>query len=303
MGKITSRILSLLCAVMILISFSYAQSAYIPLLKQNNQWNILRSQLNPGILYTEIYRVDIDTIINGNHCKKIVTSNDSALNAVYNFAYYMYEDTSSKKIFTLDDNFNLKLYFDFDVKVGDTLSLYSPYFHLSQSDTFYVTQIDSVNLGGIYRKRVSTNFKTNGILIPADDWIEGFGTFKGLHYGGYPPYVGVYISLLCFSNNAQIIYQSAAGYCYYKNVGIKEFENQLISIYPNPVTDHLFIKTAQTNEYVLQIFDICGRLVFEQELNKRESMVPISNLKKGIYHVAIYKNDNNKVLSDKIIKL
>ncbi len=303
MRKITFRILSLLCVVMISISFSYAQSAYIPLLKQNNQWNILRSHLNPGNLYTEIYRVDIDTIINGNHCEKIVTSNDSALNAAYNFAYYMYEDTSLKKIFTLDDNFNLKLYFDFNVKVGDTLSLYCPYSHLNQSDTFYVAQIDSVNLDGIYRKRVSINFKINGILVPADDWIEGFGTFKGLHYGGYPG-IGPYINLLCFSSNNQIIYQNT-GYsnCYYTNVGIKEFENQLISIYPNPVTDHLFIKTAQTNEYFLQIFDIYGRLVFEQELNKRESMVPISNLKKGIYHVVIYNNDNNKVLSDKIIKL
>ena len=80
------------------ITYSFAQSNYLPLLNINNQWNILRRGANPYINYTEIFKIDKDTIINEKSCKRIMKSTDSSSNAIYNFAYYMYEDTITKYI-------------------------------------------------------------------------------------------------------------------------------------------------------------------------------------------------------------
>ncbi len=291
-----------LCVFFMTITCSYAQSEYIPLLKINNQWNVLRRDANPYLNYTEIFKIDKDTVISGKSCKRIMKSTDSSSNAIYSFAYYMYEDTLTKKIYTLDNNFNQKLYFDFSVNTGDTLVLYCPYHSLVSCDTFYVNQTDTFNIGGLYRKRVSTIFKIAGISIQADDWYEGIGTLKGLHYGGYPPYTGQLMKLLCFKNNNLLIFENTGSYnCYYTNVGINETEIQQYSVYPNPVSDNLYIKSSQNKDFYLQIFDIDGRLVFNQNLIEQNNTVSISNFNRGIYYVVIY-NKTNKIFTKKISK-
>lgn len=291
-----------LCAIIMSVTSLYAQS-YIPLLQQNNQWNILRRDANPNLYYTEIYKIDLDTIINGYLCKKVIKTNDSSSSAAFSFAYYMYEDTLTKKIYTLDNNFNQKLYFDFSANAGDTLVLYCPYNNLVNCDTFYVTQTDTFNIGGLYRKRISSIFKSGGISLQAEDWYEGIGTLKGLHYGGYPPYIGELMKLLCFKNNNQLIFENTSSYnCYYTNVGVNETELSQFSIYPNPVSDNLYINNFQSKEFYLQIFDIKGQLVFNQKLLEQINKISISNLQRGIYYVVIY-NNSNKVFTKKIKKI
>lgn len=285
------------------ITYSFAQSNYLPLLNINNQWNILRRGANPYINYTEIFKIDKDTIINEKSCKRIMKSTDSSSNAIYNFAYYMYEDTITKKIYTLDNNFNQKLYFDFSANAGDTLVLYCPYYNLINADTFYVTQTDTFNIAGLYRKRISSIFKSGGISLQAEDWYEGIGTLKGLHYGGYPPYIGELMKLLCFKNNNQLIFENTSSYnCYYTNVGVNETELSQFSIYPNPVSDNLYINNFQSKNFYMQIFDIKGQLVFNQNLFEQNNSISISNLQRGIYFVVIY-NNNNKVFTKKINKI
>lgn len=291
-----------LCAIIMSVTSLYAQS-YIPLLQQNNQWNILRRDANPNLYYTEIYKIDLDTIINGYLCKKVIKTNDSSSSAAFSFAYYMYEDTLEKKIYTLDNNFNKKLYFNFNVHIGDTLILYSPYYNLNYCDTFYVSQIDIENIGGLNRKKISTNFKLGVTLINAEVWIEGIGTYKGLPYSGFPPITGPLFNLLCFRNNNQLIYYNTNyNYCYANNIGINDFENPKISVYPNPITDNLFIENILNKDSQLQIFDVYGRLVFNQNLIEQNNTISVSNLKRGIYYVEIY-NKNNKVFTKKISKI
>jgi hypothetical protein len=278
------------------ITCTFAQSGYIPLLKQGNQWNILRRGANPYLNYTEIFKIEKDTVINGKLCKKVVKSTDSSSTALYNFAYYMYEDTLTKKIYTLDNNFNQKLYFDFSVSAGDTLILYCPYHNLINCDTFYVTQTDTFNIGGIYRKRVSSIYKIGGLSIQAHDWYEGIGTLLGLHYGGYPPYVGELMKLLCFKNNNQLIFENTGSYnCYYTNVGIDETELLQFAIYPNPATDYIAIECnfeSVGNNLRLQITDAMGKTVLEKELTaaKDQQIIVVKDFAKGNYICIIYNN-------------
>ena len=72
-------------------------------------------------------------------------------------------------------------------------------------------------------------------------------------------------------------------------------------VYPNPVSDALFIEHPTLNEFIVSIYDIKGRLVFEQ-LSKVQNPIPTSNLSLGTYLVSVKTTDNKKINSYKIIK-
>ncbi|MBL0343628.1 MAG: T9SS type A sorting domain-containing protein [Bacteroidetes bacterium] len=78
-------------------------------------------------------------------------------------------------------------------------------------------------------------------------------------------------------------------------IGINElsYDNQSISIYPNPVTDELLLH-SQSNlplQY-FRLYDLTGRLVYEQ-LEFDEKTVNISQLKPAIYFYQILGSRNN----------
>ena len=281
---------------------SYSQS-YIPLLQSGNQWNVLRDGANPTY-YTEIFKVDIDTTINGKLCKKIVSSNDSSSTATYHFNCYMYEDTATKKIYNFDSQFNQKFYFDFNVQVGDSMFISAPVYGFLSCDTFIVAEVSSILVGGIDRKRITLSyFSDTTEYTNADIWIEGIGSYHGLVYGAVSPrYIGSQYNLLCFSNNNQLVYENSIfNYCYSSNVGIETVEKQDVLLYPNPVSDVLNICNLENRKAQLQVFDSFGRMAFQQNLLEANNQISLSNLKAGIYNVLIY-NDHRIIASKKIIK-
>ncbi|MDR2835943.1 MAG: T9SS type A sorting domain-containing protein [Bacteroidales bacterium] len=69
-------------------------------------------------------------------------------------------------------------------------------------------------------------------------------------------------------------------------ISLNNFENEKISIYPNPTSNNINIRTENEN-LLLEIFDIIGSKVFETHLNSLENNINISKLNKGIYLVKI----------------
>lgn len=281
---------------------SYSQS-YIPLLQSGNQWSVLRDGANPTH-YTELFKVDIDTLINGKLCKKIVTSRDSSSTAIYNFSCYMFEDTATQRIYNFDSQFNQKFYFDFKMQVGDSLFVSAPIYGFSVCDTFIVAEVSSIDVGGISRKRITLSyFSDTTEFTNADIWIEGIGSYHGLVYGAVSPrLIGSQYNLLCFSANNQLVYENSIfNYCYSSNVGIEMVDKQDILLFPNPISDVLNIRNLENKSAKLQVFDSFGRLVLQQNLSEANSQVSLFNLKAGMYNVLIF-NDQKIIASKKIIK-
>ncbi len=290
-------------SLMIFVALNSYSQSYIPLLQSGNQWNVLRDGANPTH-YTEIFKVDIDTTINGKLCKKIVSSNDSSFTAIYHFDSYMYEDTVTKKIYNFDSQFNQKFYFDFNVQVGDSMCISAPVYGFSSCDTFIVAEVSSIVVGGISRKKITLSyFSDTTEYTNADIWIEGIGSYHGLVYGGVSPqYIGSQYNLLCFSSNNQLVYENSIfNYCYSSNVGIERVEKQDVLLYPNPTSDMLNICNLGNGKSQLQVFDSFGRLVFQQNLSETNNQISLFNLKVGLYNVLIY-NNNTVIASKKIIK-
>ncbi|MFI1773710.1 T9SS type A sorting domain-containing protein [Thalassobellus citreus] len=78
-----------------------------------------------------------------------------------------------------------------------------------------------------------------------------------------------------------------------------KYETLNYSIYPNPVKDKLNINTSKNN-LTTKIFDLNGKLVQENELNKTKS-INVETLKKGFYFIVI-EDDLGNIGTQKFVK-
>ena len=70
---------------------------------------------------------------------------------------------------------------------------------------------------------------------------------------------------------------------------VNSIENQQlanVTMYPNPASDRLWIKTAIGQNAAIRISDIAGNVLLETELNKEQEGINIKDLPKGIYVVS-----------------
>lgn len=271
--------------------------SYFPLLKEGNRWNVLRDYYNPTH-YTEIINADLDTLVDGILCKKVVSTRDTSTFAIFINRYLLFEDTIANKIYSLDNQNNIRLYFDFTAQLGDTLALYSPYYN--SLDTFVVSQISNVEINNTSRKKITLDYySSNFHMQNVDSWIEGVGSIKGLIYGNISPqFVGQQFSLLCMSNSNEILYQNPnATYCYYTNVKIKEYDMTSISIYPNPVINNLQFTNLPENATNLKVIDFYGRCVYKSVITNGDMKVSLANLTPGLYKLIIFNEE--EILSTK----
>lgn len=65
-------------------------------------------------------------------------------------------------------------------------------------------------------------------------------------------------------------------------IDISLAENHFAEIYPNPTKDNLHI-SSDKSQFIARIFDLQGKELFTQEMNSKESNLPINFLAPGIY--------------------
>lgn len=69
------------------------------------------------------------------------------------------------------------------------------------------------------------------------------------------------------------------------NLGISEQESADFDIYPNPVSDHLHIRSPYTGSKQIKVFDILGKEIISTVLQK--DTLSISSLNSGVYFIQI----------------
>jgi len=82
----------------------------------------------------------------------------------------------------------------------------------------------------------------------------------------------------------------------------------VIKAYPNPATDFVNVEVNTKEDHILKLrlYDIAGHLLnnpieIRNTQDKRDALIPLTNLRSGIYVYTL--SENNKVIySDKIIK-
>lgn len=104
---------------------------------------------------------------------------------------------------------------------------------------------------------------------------------------------GVYSSWNITANNNPYLFSETCA------LNTIEFNQELVSIYPNPVSDILNIEANNVELTSIKVFSLQGQLVKEfKNLDKRN--LDLSELKKGLYFIAL-KSDRGEVIK-KFIK-
>jgi len=82
-------------------------------------------------------------------------------------------------------------------------------------------------------------------------------------------------------------------------VGISENStNSNIEIYPNPASDILYIKGI--NNSIIEIYDMTGKMVYNQAYTDDNLTINLNNFHKGIYIIKIIRENT---VTDRVINI
>lgn len=103
-----------------------------------------------------------------------------------------------------------------------------------------------------------------------------------------------------FDLNAAVVTNTAVATVVHSTVGIKPIVAAItnITIYPNPATDLLFIKTENIQSQSITIYDVDGRLINTQPFTPQ---ININHLSAGVYFIEIASNGD--VVRKKFVKM
>ena len=217
---------------MCLLGFNAWTQNYSPIIENDKTWSCYGDYFFVNVKY----RIQNDTVIEQKTYRKVMACADSLpFSFDWNSATYKsaIRELNGKIWVVEKGQAQERLLYDFTKNVGDTILFYRPIGNFNQGvlpnyQIGKVYKINTINIGGVMRKRLYIHAQTTVDQVPpqaynqldsqADIWIEGIGGITGLFsrmpmWGvvGPTPYL-----LICVEQNGQIIYQPApTGYNYH----------------------------------------------------------------------------------------
>jgi hypothetical protein len=257
-----------------------------------------------------------DTVFCG---KKYSVLNNSKYQNEYDLHGYVRVD-NEKVFFRYTNSCNDKEYllYDFSLNTGDTVYcgynlIYSnnPPTQYSDTTKFWVTNIDTINMLGKARKRLSLKFAIDPIFssMSADmKWIEGIGSVVHPFYAFYDwNDKSTWFDLACLDSSGVLIYKitdisincdSITGISTEINY---QFQDK-IKVFPNPTENQLAIVLPNDfgNKCHIELINLQGQVIsdFGTYKNKRINLT-LPNLQAGQYIVAI--RQGNEYITKKIM--
>lgn len=214
----------------------------------------------------------------------------SQTNMLYTF---LRNDTVTQRVYAYDSlgNHQEVMIFDFSVSIGDTvypLSLFNGAMYTCPNDTFLVSAINNIDLGGEFRKKISLNKTTS--TSDTTFLIEGVGSNFGLAYSVYCPFEFT-TSLVCFENNG-LHYpppgMGSSGYCT-RSLGIEDANNTPPQfIFPVSNTRYL-IQNEENNSIKITCYDMLGKFMLEKTYTE-SGYLDLEIVQTGVYFMYIEYN-------------
>ena len=84
-------------------------------------------------------------------------------------------------------------------------------------------------------------------------------------------------------------------------IGLSEYQQEKLSIYPNPANDLLTIETNGSGLHTIEIYSLNGQLISISKIDGPTLQLDISTFQKGVYFITVKSRDY--VRTEKIIKL
>lgn len=267
--------------------------AYIHFPTQNAAWVVRHGEGESSPSFYTLVLKNNDTVWGGNTYHKLYKSTDSII-AESELCGGLREDTVSERVYY----YNLttgqeRLLYDFSLAVGDTVtdSIFS-------SSTIVVDSVDSINISGVFHKRIKFAMVTGGYYhINYCYWVEGIGNAKAgslLNQGFVMPTCDCGDNTICQLVDGGWAYQNDV----YASLGCKDAlgisnfaSEKLINVYPNPASGILNIQFGSNATSRLEIFDASGVLQYLRDISGEESIsIDISSIPSSILFYRVISN-------------
>lgn len=281
-------------------------NVYHPFPDSNAVWNI-----NFGLYCfwngtaNENYSIIIsgDTLINGQPYHKLTTpyvqsfSTGTCGGKIAGYKGAIRQDQPAKKVFFVPPLSNSEqLLYDFTMQVGDTVKGYAG----STNTPFLpdvILSIDSVLVGGNYRKR----WKTDSYYNPY--FIEGIGSAYGMierSPGNVTDMPGYLVT--CFSQNGITLHPATATNCdlILTSVSTIQENSSQVKISPNPSTGIFTIQNKEAEISYIEICNIFGEIVYAETVKSKMHEIKLEDKSRGIYFYKSVSGDK-RISSGKLI--
>lgn len=294
------------CLIIFLLitSLDLFSQSYKNILANENVWDEL--YVFEAAVTTK-YKTIGDTIFLGKEYKKIGAQ--SFASGPFVLVFLIREDSLEKKLYFVD-NFNLSmdtveyLLYDFNVNIGDTVSVHMPrsinYSSYMASDTFNLvldsyTAFDNINNDDT---ALVFSYVDNIGGYPNVYWIKGLGSRAGIGFSAmrWPPMDGTQI--ICASKNGDdCFYYEPFGSSHNCNISYSEvskFTEVSYKLYPNPCKNEITVSGKSIN--FIQIIDIAGIEIRAINVNSYTKTINLEGLRKGIYFIIINNESVKKII-------
>ena len=285
------KIYTLLAVLLMAGRVTMQAQEYLPIAQKGNEWHTFETgvwQINNYVNWCSG-----DTLIEDVRYMKIMgTVNDS-----YPIFYTLLREEDGKVWKRYSIAHSETLLYDFTASVGDTLRIGD------FAEEMVLDSISMVQIGGVDRRKFWFGLEYDGLGNPRakETWVEGIGSDYGLLWSGYYGVYDGWHCLLCFHQYGELVWQNPEyNTCSYPYDAIEENKDSEISIYPNPGNNMLNISTTLKNACV-EVYDINGRLVHNQEITESITTINTKNWSDGIYLWEVIVN-GKEVESGKWIK-
>jgi hypothetical protein len=276
------------CSLLLLAAFLFPFAVNSQTIDPASEWRVNHSVWNPGVaIYYYYYKdfIDGDTVIGSHQYDKVYESGYVHVDWIPNpYDYYFHHQLhgflreENDKWYTIDDNDQDALLFDFTLGVNDTV--YSVFTYATDSP-LVVTAIDSVLIDSVYRKRLYLNTDPD---FGAQYMIEGIGATSGLFENMV--FFEWNSELVCFAKNGESLWGATTEECDLTvNIPEKQGDQTACPVYPNPAHDFtvLSIPSGSRKTSVLMI-DAFGQTVFRQsDIRTPLIKIPLDACHPGVY--------------------
>jgi len=280
--------------------------------KQIKQYSLYAFEPN---LYELVYRITGDTLIGSNHYASL------SANYFYHWEQQFWgvpppiwdygegyggaiRETNKQVFFVFTDSAHLDtteyLIYDFNLNVGDTvpdiMDCWWPELCQTQGngtpDELVITSLDSILIGGIYRKR---------FVLANNEWIvEGMGASTGL-FNQISGFIAGSSILSCYQEQSATLYSNQSWSFYYSaceldmsiNKGIADLELQIL---PNPVKvgEEIKVVLKSGTNYDIEVFNLLGKNIYTSSEENGIATLSI-DLNMGVYLIRISTSNGQAV--------
>ena len=143
------------------------------------------------------------------------------------------------------------------------------------SDGFFIINMNSQ---GVY----DVNYNNGGFFLEAFDSEES--GIEDLCFSDEALFSGGFVRKMASGNIFDFSFIKLINN---PSLGIPEFSQTGISIFPNPVSDILRIESSESSLFTFQIFNIAGEQVSQNKVLSDSFELNVSEIPKGIYFITI----------------